>query len=118
MMRNRKQKNEGDHLYAWFAYEEHPTVKAMMRDSAEQAFKLTNYGVTANQVIRAYDMPFDENEWGDHFWINSGQATAGWMLEQEKNGNALGEPLAEGEPADPDNEGDQEKSFAIIGKDA
>jgi HK97 family phage portal protein len=93
------------HLFAWFAVEEHPTMQDMLRERAEKTLKYTESGVPLNQIIDAYDLPFEQVPWGDDWWIPMGQVPASFTLEAGLEG-LTGPALPEGEtPGEDEEEG-------------
>lgn len=96
--RNAKRKalQSQDSIFAWFAMEDHPTVQEMLRDRADKVLKYTDSGVPLNQIIDAYDLPFEHTEAGDHWWVTMGLVPADYILEGGIEA-VTGESLPEGE---------------------
>lgn len=52
-------------VYAWFDASAIPAVQAAQLDLANSAAAWIDKGVPLNEIIRAYDLPFEEQAWGD-----------------------------------------------------
>jgi len=55
-------------FYSWFDSSGIPAVQKAQLAQAEQAKAWIEKGVPLNQVIRAYDLPFEETKWGETWW--------------------------------------------------
>jgi len=108
----RKQK-----LFAWFDSSQHPTVQASQQETAEKVLKYTESGVPLNDLIRAHDLPYQEQLWGDDWWVTMGRVPARYTLEAGLEG-LTGPALPEGEPAElaGDFGGDEKDSAAEVKK--
>lgn len=82
-------------LFAWFAIGEHPVMQAMLRERIDKSLGYTEKGVPLNDIIDAFDLPFEHQPWGDDWWINMGLAPARYTLEAGIEG-ITGESLPEG----------------------
>ena len=82
-------------VFAWFDYTQHPVVQRVKRELAEQVLKFTASGVTLNQLIAAHDLPYEETDWGDHWWVPMGQVPADFTLDAGLEG-MTGPVLPEG----------------------
>jgi HK97 family phage portal protein len=87
-------------VFAWFDYSQHPVVQRVKREQAEQVLKFTTSGVTLNQLIAAHDLPYEETDWGNHWWIPMGQVPADFTLEAGMEG-LTGPVLPEGGTLEP-----------------
>ena len=67
-------------MFAWFAVEEHPTVKEMLQEQAGKVLEYTKSGVVLNDLIDAYDLPFNKTESGKYWWINLGIVPSDFTL--------------------------------------
>ncbi len=83
-------------IFAWFDFDQHPTVQEHQREVAEKVFKFTQSGVTLNNLIEAHDLPYENQPWGDDWWIGMGQVPAIYTLEAGLEG-ITGPSLPEGE---------------------
>lgn len=88
-------------LFAYFDIESHPAIQQMMLDKAEKVLKYVINGVPLNQVVDAYDLPFDTTKMphGDHHWISPALCPANWVLDAGPEG-FVNPPLPEGQPDD------------------
>ncbi len=104
--------NDGNQMYVWFAAEEHPTMQQLMQETAEKVLKFSDSGVPLNQLIDAYDLPFEHVKWGDDAWANGLKVSYKQLMEDEANGGPAEEQLPEGqEPDDEDGEDEGEKLY-------
>jgi len=106
----------GAGLFAWFDLSQHPAMQEQLLKTAESVFKFTAAGVTLNDLIQAHDLPYEEQEWGNDWWIGMGQVPARFTLEAGLEG-VTGPALPEGEepPAEEppqDEEPPADKSFS------
>ncbi len=85
----------GQGLFAWFAVDDHPAVQEMLRDRADKMIKYAEKGVPLNQIIAAGDLPFEEVEWGNDWWIPLSLVPASWQLQAGPE-SIIDEPLPEG----------------------
>jgi HK97 family phage portal protein len=83
-------------LFAWFAVEDHPTVQEMLRERTDKVMKYVDSGIPLNQIIDAYDLPFEHVAWGDDHWISMGMVPARFILEAGPEA-LTGPQLPEGE---------------------
>lgn len=85
-------------LFAWFAVDEHPAIHEMKREIADKMLKNVTSGVPLNQIIDAYDLPFDTTEitWGNDWWVSSGLAPARMVMETGLLENQPEPTLSEG----------------------
>ena len=91
---------QSDHgLFAWFAIDDHPTMQAAKREMADKAAIYAKNGVPMNQLIQAYDLPFEETPWGNEWWVSAGLIPARFTLDAGVEG--IGGPsLPEGDGGD------------------
>ncbi len=61
-------------FFAWFDSSVIPAVQAALLDQAEMAKAWLDKGVPLNQVIKAFDLPFAEQPWGDTWYKPIGLA--------------------------------------------
>lgn len=59
-------------FFAWFDSSDVPAVQRAKLAQTEAAKSWIEKGVPLNQIIRAYDLPFEEVPWGDTWWKNIG----------------------------------------------
>jgi len=87
----------GQNLFAYFDTDSHPAIQEMQREKAEKVMKYTTYGVPLNQVIDAYDLPFDTTKipWGDDYFISPALVPARWIIDMGPEG-MINPPLPEG----------------------
>jgi len=85
-------------VFLWFDADQHPTVQEAKREVAKSVLDSTNSGVTLNNLIEAHDLPYELNEWGEHWWITMGQIPADYALEAGLEG-LTGPSLPEGTPS-------------------
>lgn len=83
-------------LFAWFNTEDHPTMQEMLRERADKVLNYTKAGIPLNQIISAYDLPFEHVAWGDDHWVPMGLVPARLTLEAGLEG-ITGPSLPEGE---------------------
>ena len=91
-------------MFAWFAVEEHPTVKEMLQEQVGKVLEYTKSGVTLNDLGDAFDLPFNKYSWGDDWWISMGQVPARYILEggiEALTGPAMPEGQADEVPEAP-----------------
>jgi len=84
-------------IFAWFDSDAHPVVQEANREIADKVLGWTKAGVPLNDIIETYDLPFEQTEWGKHFWIGMGQVPASYILEAGTEG-ITGPSLPEGQP--------------------
>lgn len=93
-------KARGADCYAWFDPSGVPVLQRAALELAKQASEWIDKGVPLNQVLRAYDIPFEEVSWGDTWWRAAGlvdvQDTT--PLIDDPPGNPTGPQLLEDEP--------------------
>lgn len=82
-------------IFAWFDTDENPIVQAMRRETSEKVLKFVAAGVPLNNLIAAHDLPYEETEWGNDWWIGMGQVPARLTLEAGLEG-LTGPSLPEG----------------------
>lgn len=58
--------------FAWFDSSDVPAVQRAKLAQTEAAKSWIEKGVPLNQIIRAYDLPFEEVAWGDTWWRQIG----------------------------------------------
>ncbi len=86
-------------IFCWFDSDQHPTVQEAQQEIAEKVLKFTTSGVPLNDIIEAYDLPFEPTEHGKHWWVPMGQVPAAWTLAAGIEG-ITGPSLPEGGPDD------------------
>jgi HK97 family phage portal protein len=91
-------------VFLWLDVSQHPTVQEVQDELAEKVLKFTEAGVPLNDLIRAHDLPYQENPWGDEWWIPMGQVPASFTLEAGLEG-LTGPGLPEGETPGEEEEG-------------
>ncbi len=94
--RRAKASAAGSKVYAWFAVEEHPTIRELTEDRAKNVLEFTKAGVSLNQLIRAHELPYEEEPTGDEVWGTLSDIPRKWILDAGPEG--LAEPaLPEGD---------------------
>jgi len=86
-------------LFIWFDSYQHPVVQEAKEEEAEKVLKYTEAGVPLNQIIEAHDLPYEQVEHGDDWWINMGRVPARFTLEaglEGLTGPSLPEPAEDG----------------------
>ncbi len=83
-------------VFIWFDTGQHPVVQEFQRETAEKVLNFTKSGVVLNNLIEAHDLPYELNEWGNHWWIGIGLVPAEYTLEAGLEG-LTGPSLPEGE---------------------
>ncbi len=83
-------------LFLWFDTYRHPVVQEAKEEEAEKVLKYTEAGVPLNQIIEAHDLPYEQVEHGNDWWINMGRVPARFTLEAGLEG-LTGPSLPEGE---------------------
>ena len=73
-------------LFAWFAIEEHPVIQEMLRERTEKVIKYVDSGIPLNQIMDAYDLPFEHVSWGDDHFVSAGLIPARWIIEAGPEG--------------------------------
>jgi len=106
----RQARDNGNHLFAWLDPSAHPTVQEYTRETAEQVLKFTGSGIPLNQLIEAHDLPYEQVQWGDQWWISAGQVPADYILDEGLDA-AIGPSLPEGGEEPQDQEDDDQKSI-------
>lgn len=96
-------------LFVWFGVDDHPAVQEMLRDRAEKMMGWVKHGVTLNQVIAAGDLPFEEVEWGNEWWISLSLVPASWQLEAGPE-SIVDVPLPEGGGEETEEETEADKA--------
>ena len=84
-------------VLAWFDASQHPVVQEHQREIAEKVLKYTEAGVPLNDIIETHNLPYEQVDWGDDYWIGMGQVPARYALEAGLEG-LTGPSLPEGEP--------------------
>lgn len=103
-----------NNLFAWFAIEDHPTIQEMLREKTEKVIKYTDAGIPLNQIIDAYDLPFEHVDWGDDHFVSAGLIPAKWIIDAGPDmltGPSLPEP-----PDDEPNKDEEKKTAEKIEK--
>ncbi|HQG06748.1 MAG TPA: phage portal protein [Anaerohalosphaeraceae bacterium] len=69
--------------FLWFDVESHPVIAEMTRARAEQVLKFTQHGIPLEQVVAAFDLPFDVSDmpWAREWWTSMGTVPARWILD-------------------------------------
>ncbi len=75
--------------FCWFAVEEHPTIQEMLKETAEKVLTFTKSGVALNQLVRAYDLPFEEMPWGDEAWADGIKTSYSKLMKDEESDEPL-----------------------------
>ena len=83
-------------LFAWFDYDQHSVVQEVNRDIAAKVLDYTKAGVTLNDIIETHDLPYEQVDWGNDWWIGMGQVPARYALEAGLEG-LTGPSLPEGQ---------------------
>jgi HK97 family phage portal protein len=91
----------GYQYYFWFDASSISVVQRATLELAKQAAQWVSLGVPLNGVIRAFDLPFDEPEWGDTWFKPMG------LVDVREDSMPWSDDPTGGEPADPA-PGDQE----------
>ncbi len=73
--------NNVKQVFAWFNSDDHPTIKSMMIEIAQSSLKQTEYGIPLNEIIDAYDLPYNHQPWGDTGFMNAGKMPVSFLLE-------------------------------------
>ncbi len=84
-------------IFAWFDSDAHPVVQEANREIAAKVLDYTKAGVTLNDIIETYDLPFEQVPWGNDWWIGMGQVPASYILEAGTEG-ITGPSMPEGPP--------------------
>ena len=50
----------GQQVFAWFDWDQHPVVQEARQEMAEKVLKFTAAGLPLDQIVAAYDLPFDK----------------------------------------------------------
>ena len=103
-------------LFAWFNVDDHPTIQEMKRETAEKVLNYTKSGIPLNQLIDAYDLPFEHVPWGDDWLVSAGQLPARYIIEAGPDA-LLGPALPEGSNPGEDPAADNEPAKAAAEKD-
>ena len=83
-------------LFAWFDYDQHPVVQEVNRDVAAKVLDYTKAGVPLNDIIETHNLPYEQVDWGNDWWIGMGQVPARYALEAGLEG-LTGPSLPEGQ---------------------
>ncbi|MBW8017073.1 MAG: phage portal protein [Planctomycetes bacterium] len=104
-------------LFFWFNTDAHPVIQEMQNEKTEKVLNYKEAGVTLNNLIEVYDLPFDDDQpWGKEHWVSMGLVPASYILEAGPEG-ITGPDAPEGEDDDPDDdEGGDEDSKSIADK--
>lgn len=86
-------------VFAWFDAGQHPTVQEHDREIAEKTLKFTEAGVPLNSIIESHDLPYEQTEAGNYWWVGMGQVPAKYILEAGLEG-VTGPSIPEGEEED------------------
>lgn len=94
---------DGRPLFAWFDWDQHPTVQEARQEAAQRVLEYKRADIPVNQIVDAYDLPFDTSQmpWGEFAWGTAGQLPLPWILDGGLEA-VLGPDLPEGETDEPD----------------
>ncbi|MEM9414992.1 MAG: phage portal protein [Planctomycetota bacterium] len=98
--------------YAWFDPSGVPVLQQAALDLAKQAGEWVEKGVPLNQVLRAFDIPFEEVPWGDTWWRNAGLIDVQDdtpVIDDPPGPPGSDEPEDIGPAVDPDDDGDDDE---------
>ncbi|HOQ06040.1 MAG TPA: phage portal protein [Anaerohalosphaeraceae bacterium] len=90
-----KAAQSGRPVFAWFDWDQHPVVAETRMDWTKKVIELSRDGIPLEQIIRAYDLPFDLEAMphAKYWWINwMSLAPAQWVLEAGPQGIAATGP--------------------------
>ncbi len=76
-------KADARRYYAYFDSSNIPAIQAAMLSLANAAMLWIDKGVTLNQIIDAFDLPFEKKWWGDTWWVGFGLVD----VEEKKDGS-------------------------------
>ncbi len=104
----------GHDVFLWFNADDHPVVEKYRRETAEKVLSFTKSGVRLNDLIEAYDLPFEQRPEGDVSWRKMNEVPAEYILEAGTEG-LTGPSAPEGQP-DEEGEGKSalDNAFAIV----
>jgi HK97 family phage portal protein len=93
----------GKEVFAWYDVESHEAIQSMALDKIEKALKLVAAKVPLNQIVAAYNLPFDETKMphGDFAWGTAGELPLQWILDAGMDA-VLGPDLPEGTDGEPE----------------
>ncbi len=96
----------------WFNADDHPVVEKYRRETAEKVLAFTKSGVRLNDIILAYDLPFEQRPEGDVSWRKMNEVPAEYILQAGTEG-LTGPSAPEGQP---DDEGKSalDDAFALV----
>lgn len=108
---------KGSTYHAWFDSSGVPILQRSSLDLAKQATEWIDKGVPLNQVVRAFDVPFEEVPWGETWWRNAG------LVDVQDDTAIIDDPP--GPPSDedttpdtgPDDETDVDDERSIVERD-
>ena len=122
----RRGPGERHKLFAWFdASGIKPVMDMQLRLMNASTVLITN-GIPLNQVIRAYDLPFQEQPWGDTWWkpmglvdVQSDQSMPGSQDPSGPDPDPAGKPDPDpiDDPADPNDKNDDPVKAFILQRD-
>ena len=108
----------GSKFYAWFDSSGVPILQRYALELAKQAGEWIEKGVPLNQVLRAYDLPFEEVDWGDTWWRQAGlvdvQDTTPIIDDPTGSDPVEPEPDDDLDPGDSDDETESEERAMVL----
>ena len=91
----------GHEVFLWFNADDHPIVEKYRREAAEKVLTFTKSGVRLNDIIFAYDLPFEARPEGNVSWRKMNEVPAEYILEAGLEG-LTGPSAPEGQPDEED----------------
>jgi len=76
----------GHSIFLWFNADDHPVVEKYRRETAGKVLDFTKVGVRLNDLIDAYDLPFEKRPEGDVSWRKMNEIPAEYILEAGTEG--------------------------------
>lgn len=91
-------------IFAWFDVDQHPTVQEAKREVAEKVLKFKDSGVPLDQIVDAYDLPFDTSRipWAKTWLVSPALVKAEDIIAGDLD-SVAGEDIPEDEDADKSN---------------
>ncbi len=103
----------GREVFLWFNADDHPVVEKYRRETAEKVLNFTKTGVRLNDLIDAYDLPFEKRPEGDVSWRKMNEVPAEYILEAGTEG-LTGPSAPEGQPDEDDDKSALGNAFASL----
>ncbi len=103
----------GHKVFLWFNADDHPVVEKYRRETAEKVLAFTKSGVRLNDIILAYDLPFEQRPEGDVSWRKMNEVPAEYILEAGTEG--LTGPSAPEGQTDEEGKSGIDDALAVLG---